>query len=150
MMDKVYTSAEAMMAWNRAWPRAHGMTARLPFLDPDLIDLGLRVEGTAGGKDLIREVAANLLPSRVAAAPKVAQQMPVVQWLRGPIAGPAREILASMPQGMAEVFDRGSVLALIDDHSSGKTDAAWRIISLLTLATWFRQNAGSGGAHAPI
>lgn len=140
LMDKVFTSAEAMMAWNRAWPRAHGLTACLPFLDPDLIDLGLRAEGTTAGKDLIRRVAEDLLPNEVAHAPKVAQEMPVNHWLRGPIADPAREILSELPSGMADIFDQREVLQLVDDHVAGNTDAAWRIVSLLTLATWFHQN----------
>lgn len=145
IMDKIFTSAEAMMAWNRAWPRAHGLTACLPFFDPDIIDLGLRVQGDTSGKDLIRRVAERYLPAEVASAPKIAQQIPVSHWLRGSLAGPAREILSDLPSSMTNIFDGKQVVKLIDNHLSGKGDEAWRIISLLTLATWFRQNEALTG-----
>jgi len=148
VMDKLFTSAEAMMAWNRAWPRAHELTAALPYYDPDMIDLGLQVEGDLSGKDLIREVATRYLPMGVVRAPKIAQQMPVSHWLRGALAERAEERLRDLPNAMADIFDRSTVRSLVRQHRDGRVDLGWRIVSMLTLESWFRQRMDRTGSRA--
>ena len=140
IMDKRFTSAEAMCAWNRNFTRVNGMEARLPFYDPAYIALGLGVEG-ATGKDLIRWLARDYLPEEVAHAPKIAQEIPVSHWLRGPLAEPTRERLADLPAPMTEVFDPAGVRTAVERHISGLDDLGWQIISLLTIASWYRQQA---------
>ncbi len=139
LMDKQFTSAEAMLAWNRAWPREHGLAARLPYYDPDVVSWGLHIEGDSAGKDLMRRVAESSLPSEIAQAPKIAQKMPVGHWLRGPLADAARDRLSAMPAAMEEVFDPVVVGSIVDRHVAGSADLGSQIVSLLTLSSWYAQ-----------
>lgn len=64
---------------------------REPFLDHRLVELGLRQPTCrrirdGQGKWLVRQVAADLLPSTISEAPKRPVQTPQREWLRGPLA----------------------------------------------------------------
>ena len=139
LLDKRFTSAEAMLAWSRAWPRAYGMDARLPYYDPDLIDIAMNVAGSATGKHLLRRLAEDSLPHQIAHAPKIAQQMPVGHWLRGPLRHSMRERLADLPLAMTADFDPTGVRRLADEHVAGRRDHGWPLVALLTIASWYDQ-----------
>jgi hypothetical protein len=138
VMDKRFTAAEAGGAWNRAFTRGNGLDARYPYLDLAYFSLGLGAIGT-NGKDLVRRLAMDYLPEKSANAPKQPQQMPVGHWIRGPLADPVRERLSDLPAAMTEIFDPAGVRATVDRHVAGSEDNGWRIISLLTLESWYRQ-----------
>jgi asparagine synthase (glutamine-hydrolysing) len=139
LLDKRFTTAEGVLAWNRAWTLAFGLDLRLPYYDHALIDIFMGVEGESTGKDLLRELASQYLPHEMAYAPKTPQQMPVSEWIRGPLRDPVRERLADLPGKMASIFDPTIVMKLHDQHVSGEKDFGWRLISLVTMASWFDQ-----------
>lgn len=143
VMDKRFTGSEGGGTWNRAFTRGNGMEGRYPFKDIAYFTLGL---GTVGvnGKDLLRQLALEYLPDEVANAPKVAQEMPVGHWIRGPLADIVRARLADLPAGMSAIFDPAGVRAAVDSHVAGSTDNGWLIISLLTMESWFRQQPRRG------
>ncbi|MDJ0985051.1 MAG: asparagine synthase (glutamine-hydrolyzing) [Desulfobacterales bacterium] len=71
---------------------------REPFLDHRIVELGLRQPESrklkeGHGKWLLRQVARNLLPEGVYEAPKRPVQTPQREWLRGPLAGWAQELI---------------------------------------------------------
>jgi len=142
LLDKRFSAAETMLAWNRAWTLAFGLELGLPFYDHDLLDLAMNVEGEATGKDLLRELASRYLPHEMAYAPKIPQQMPVSDWIRGPLSEPIRERLGDLPEAMTAIFEPTGVLQLVDEHVAGKMDHGWRLIALLTIATWLDQRPG--------
>jgi asparagine synthase (glutamine-hydrolysing) len=142
-LDKRFNSAEQMVHWNRSWSNAAGLTLCLPYYDHDLLDLAMNVEGETTGKDLLRQIAARYLPSEMAEARKIPQQMPIGEWIRGPLRGAVRDRLGDLPGTMQEIFAQKGVLDLLDDHESGGADHGWKLIALLTTATWFEQIPGA-------
>jgi asparagine synthase (glutamine-hydrolysing) len=134
-----FGGAETALHWSRAWTLAYGLELRLPYYDHDLLNLVMNIEGKATGKDLLRRLAARYLPNEMAIAPRTPQQMPVSDWLRGPLSEPARERLADMPKSMTAIFDPVGVTQLVDEHIGGSADHGWRLIALLTTAAWFDQ-----------
>jgi asparagine synthase (glutamine-hydrolysing) len=134
-----FNAAEAVFQWNRSWTLAYGLELRVPYYDHDLVDLALSLDGESTGKDFFRQLASRHLPDEMAFAPRTPQQMPVSDWLRGPLAGHVRERFADMPRSMATIFDPDSVTQLMDDHVRGSADHGWRLIALLTTAAWFDQ-----------
>jgi asparagine synthase (glutamine-hydrolysing) len=140
VMDKRFPAAEAGSVWNRVFTRGNGLQGRFPFVDHAYIDLGMGAVG-ASAKDLMRHLAKQYLPESVVTAPKQPQEMPVGEWIRGPLADRVRERLADLPVGMAEIFDPAGVRAAIDRHIAGSEERGWQIISLLTLESWFRRQA---------
>jgi asparagine synthase (glutamine-hydrolysing) len=138
-LDTRFVSAETTVQWNRSWTLAHGVELCLPYYDPDLRDLSLNIEGRTPPKEVARRASTEYLTDEMAFAPRLAQQMPVGEWLRGPLSATVRERLSDMPAAMTEVFDPAGVLGTLDDHVRGKRDNAWLIIALLTTSSWFDQ-----------
>ena len=123
-----------------AFTRGNGLAGRYPYIDRAYLELGLGVTD-GDGKELLRHLALDLLPKAAANAPKLPQQMPVGHWIRGPLAARVRERLSTLPPLMSQIFDPDGVLAVVDEHIAGSADNGWRIISLLTLESWFRQQS---------
>lgn len=139
---KRFGSAETALQWNRAWTLAYGLELRLPYLDNDLVNRAMDVSHNLTVKDLFRQLAARYLPNEMAYAPRTPQQMPVSEWLRGPLSRPIRERLGDMPESMTAIFDPVGVTQLVDEHIRGSADHGWRLIALLTTAAWFDQLPG--------
>jgi asparagine synthase (glutamine-hydrolysing) len=137
-MMRRFVGGDAVVNWNRAWSTAAGINMRLPYFDYDLYDLSVRIKGKESTKEVSRRVAAQYLTDDMAFGPKVPQQMPVNEWLRGPLLEPARERLNSLPPAMLEMFDQAQVSALLEEHARGGYHG-WRLIELLTAASWFEQ-----------
>jgi asparagine synthase (glutamine-hydrolysing) len=133
-----FVGGDAVVNWNRAWSTAAGINMRFPYFDYDLNDLSVRIKGKESAKEVARRVAAQYLTDDMAFGPKVPQQMPVNEWLRGPLLEPARERLNSLPPAMLEIFDQAQVSALLEEHARGGYHG-WRLIELLTAASWFEQ-----------
>ena len=136
LLDKRFNAAETMMLWNRSWTLAAGLELRLPYYDHDLLDLGMNIERPTTGKDALRQLAGQYLPNASAQAPKIPQQMPVGDWLRGPLREPLRERLTDLPHAMTTIFDFIGIGRLIDEHVEGRANHGWRLIALLTTASW--------------
>jgi asparagine synthase (glutamine-hydrolysing) len=139
---KRFTAAEGTHMWNRAWSLAAGLELALPYYDHDLLELGMNLEDGVSAKQLFRELAGQYLPDEMANAPKLPQQMPVNEWIRGPLKEPFRERLLDLPERMTSIFEPASVAQLLEQHVSGKVDRGWRLIALLTIAEWFDQLPG--------
>jgi asparagine synthase (glutamine-hydrolysing) len=138
-LEARFTSAEAYQQWNRSFTLAAGLEVCLPFYDPDVLAVGMNIDDGTPGKTVSRKVAMSYLPDKMAHAPRLAQQMPVSHWLRGPMDIQARERLSSLPEPMAQAFDANGVLRVLDEHVQGRADHGWLIIALLTTASWFDQ-----------
>jgi hypothetical protein len=136
-MMRRFVSGDAVVRWNRAWSTAAGIDMRFPYFDYDLNDLSVRIKGKESAKEVSRRVAAQYLTKDMAFGPKVPQQMPVNEWLRGPLLVPARERLNSLPAAMLDIFDQAEVSALLEEHARGGGYHGWRLIELLTAASWF-------------
>ena len=141
-MNKLLSSAEASLTWNRVWPLHYGMRACLPYYSPDVIEIGMNIEGDATGKDILRDLAEDALPTEVAQAPKLAQQMPISLWLRDPLSEAMRERLSSLPEPMNDVFDGEEVARLMAEHLEGHADHGWLLFALMTIASLYRNVAG--------
>jgi asparagine synthase (glutamine-hydrolysing) len=138
-LEARFTSAEAYQQWNRSFTLAAGLEICMPFYDPDVLAVGMNIDDGTPGKEVSRKVAGSYLSDEMAHAPRLAQQMPVSHWLRGPLTIQARERLSDLPHSMTQVFDPNGVLKVLDDHVQGRADHGWLIVGLLTTASWFDQ-----------
>jgi asparagine synthase (glutamine-hydrolysing) len=120
---------------------ASSVELRPPFLDVDVVELACslpaRFKVRAGtGKWLVRRVARDLLPADVVDRPKVGFRVPLDAWFRSGLREMARERLTDPSSLCAELFDRGAVARLLDDHERGRRDEELRIWTLLSLEVW--------------
>jgi asparagine synthase (glutamine-hydrolysing) len=79
-----------------------------------------------------------VLPAEILAAPKHGFTLPAAEWLRGPLAPFAREVLA-VDRGIVDVAACGR---LLDEHVAGRRDNWKQLWTLLSFCVWFDRYAG--------
>ncbi|GAB3318886.1 asparagine synthase (glutamine-hydrolyzing) [Larkinella ripae] len=124
---------------------AVGVEARVPFLDPDLVEFStrlppmLKMRGRTT-KYLLRKVAERYLPSAVIDRPKTGFGTPLRDWLcSGQLNGMLQKYLSEESLRQRGIFDPAAVHQLIRDNQNGKLDATYSIWGLMAIESWFRQ-----------
>src|SRR5580765_455408 len=77
---------------------AHGLEARLPFLDHRVVEFAMGLPDRAKfslrtPKRFLRRAFADLLPARILRRRKHGFEVPIGEWLRGPLRGVAHSVL---------------------------------------------------------
>jgi asparagine synthase (glutamine-hydrolysing) len=122
---------------------AHGVEARSPFLDRALMEYAASLPGryklNGGSKRVLRAALRDVLPADVLAGPKRGFGVPLDAWFRGPLAGPAREVLLSRSARERGLFRPDAVEALIDGHVRNRVAAHEPLFTLWVLERWFQR-----------
>jgi asparagine synthase (glutamine-hydrolysing) len=120
---------------------AHSLELRSPFLDHEVIELGLalpdslKVRGRAG-KVALRRAFADLLPPQVSARGKTGFGVPLGRWFRSDLRELAHDVLMN-DRGW---FRAATVRRLLDEHEAGRADHGHRLWCLLMLELWMREH----------
>jgi asparagine synthase (glutamine-hydrolysing) len=90
---------------------AHSLEARCPMLDHRVVEwaTSVTVPSLLPGhqtKPLLRAVAARYLPNEIVQAPKRGFEVPLLDWLRGPLADLLRDACLRRDGVLAELTDR--------------------------------------------
>jgi asparagine synthase (glutamine-hydrolysing) len=120
---------------------AHSLELRSPFLDHEVMALGLALPDglkTRGreGKVALRRAFAADLPPQVASRGKTGFGVPLGRWFREDLRELARDLL-STDRGW---FRRDTLTRLLDEHESGRADHGHRLWCLLMLELWMREH----------
>jgi asparagine synthase (glutamine-hydrolysing) len=121
---------------------AHGLEVRSPLLDSKLVELfarlpvDLKVRGRET-KYLLKKMAERVIPPEVLYRRKQGFDLPIREWMAGPMRGFVREALSQAAPALKDHLRLDAVLALADEHAHGKNhkNMLWR---LLVLALWSR------------
>jgi asparagine synthase (glutamine-hydrolysing) len=117
---------------------AHALEVRAPFLDYTLAELAMSIPfdqkvGLRGGKRLLKEAFAHLLPAAVLKRPKWGWQSPVYYWLKEPLWDTARTLIRGLPEtGMFTP----QVTKLVEGDPVREPSKIW---SLMVFALWHRK-----------
>jgi asparagine synthase (glutamine-hydrolysing) len=143
---------------------AHGLEARVPFLDNDLVDFAMKVPvrlklanlgdttllnenetgpkteryfgRTRDGKLLMRRVMSRFVPDDVSGGVKQGFSAPDASWFKGEsIEYVRRRLLQGSPR-IYQFLDRRSVEGLVAEHIDGARNRRLLIWSLLNLESW--------------
>jgi len=123
---------------------AHGLEVRAPFLEHELAAWALRLPeryklGPGGRlKYVLRELARQTFGPAIADRPKQGFSIPVHAWLRGPLAGPVRDLLAPSSVARLQVLDPVAVGRALDDHLAGRHSYGFELWGLAVLVAWHR------------
>lgn len=145
---------------------AHGLEARVPFMDNDLVDfamqcpVGLKLNNLASvlkinenepgsktrqyfqktndGKQLLRDVMTKLIPTEISQAEKQGFSAPDASWFRGESIDYVRRTLMNGTPLCYEFLDIHSTRKLITEHLEGRENRRLLIWSLLNLEEWCR------------
>lgn len=122
---------------------AHGLEARSPLLDTDLMALAasipsqLKVRGREK-KWIFRQALRGWVPDEALDRPKQGFSVPIGDWLAGELREHAREVLLDPAARGRDLFDERAVRALLDRHA-GDQAVGFRVWSLYMLELWQRE-----------
>ena len=125
---------------------AHGLEARVPFLDVDLVALAMKIptkynlDTREHGKKIFREALSQYIPDFVLDQPKRGWFSPVAKWLRSDLKDFSREVLSpEYNPGTKEFFNFDEINKILKDHLSGEQYALNTIWSILVFQVWYKQ-----------
>lgn len=148
-IDHLYYLPDDLLLKEDRTTMGASVEGRVPFLDAGLVEfaaglpLGARFGGS-GGKHVLRVLARRHLPAEIANRPKHGFSVPIEDWLRGPLAGLARDVLDS---GSSGVFDHAAIRRWQEQHRRGhdRSGALWTV---LVFELWWRSVASAPPALA--
>lgn len=104
---------------------AHGLEARVPFLDHEFVELAAscppELKLAQGGKGVLKEIGRRVLPWEVIDRPKGYFPVPGITHLEGSVLARVREALLSPEAARRGLFDPRRVEALLADPNGGLT-----------------------------
>ncbi|HUF48546.1 MAG TPA: asparagine synthase (glutamine-hydrolyzing) [Vicinamibacterales bacterium] len=120
---------------------AHGLEARSPFLDHDLLAFAARLPVSMklrGGtqKYLLRRLARELLPPALVNRPKMGFGVPIDVWFRRDLRDMAHDVLLGSAARSRGYFNMGVVEQYLAEHESGRRSRHAQLWNLLMLELW--------------
>jgi len=117
---------------------AHSLEARVPFLDHRLVEWAAGLPDSArlsGGesKVILRRAFADRLPSSILTRRKQGFDLPLAQWMRGPLREVASDLLTRERLARWPGLNADSVTALLDDHLREREDYGLPLFNLLSV-----------------
>jgi asparagine synthase (glutamine-hydrolysing) len=151
MIDDVLTKVDRMSM-------AVSLEAREPLLDHKLLEFAARVPAGLKIKDgrskyLLRRLLERRVPRSITERGKSGFAAPIGDWLRGPLAGLAGDLLLDGRLRDRGLFDHRAVARLWEGHRTGRAEHPHRLWQLLMLELWFRtfiDGSAPTGRHAPV
>lgn len=133
---------------------AHGLEARVPFLDHHLVEWAFTVPAQhklqgREGKLLVKRAMAKYVPQANLYRPKQGFNVPLKPWLRAELKEFIRDQLAPERIARRGLMRPERVSALLDAHFSGKAEASNRIFALLMLDLWMQHFVDARASFLP-
>jgi asparagine synthase (glutamine-hydrolysing) len=120
---------------------AHGLEARSPFLDHELVEFLAKVPGNikvqnGQPKHLMRKLARDYLPPSIIQRDKQGFMFPIAYWFRTGLFPFISNTLTRSHFVREGIFKKESVERLLDEHRTNRQDHHVRLWMLLNLEIW--------------
>ena len=155
MNFKTYLLDDLLVKMDRC-TMAHGLEARSPFLDRDLMEYVFALPDSmklrwGRSKFVLRRAFTDLLPPEIVRRGKMGFGVPLRNWFRGDLREYVNAILLGPDARLRDFLDQGYVRNLCQAHLAGRSDHTHRLWTLLTFETWLRAlpHWGKGSAVVP-
>ncbi len=127
---------------------AHGLEARPPLLDHELMELAARIPANykvRGGetKWVLKETFRSRLPNTAVTRPKHGFELPIDDWLRGPLRETFETAVLQSAARVRDFVDQPTARKLYRAHLAGSGRHGNVLWSLLVLARWADRHLGS-------
>lgn len=124
---------------------AHGLEARVPILDKDLVELALsiphkyKINSKNQGKYIFKEAVRDYLPDYLYSKPKTGWFSPAAKWLRTGLKDMAYEVLSeNYNVNTKDMFDFKAIQNILDNHISKQDYALNTIWPLINFQIWYK------------
>jgi asparagine synthase (glutamine-hydrolysing) len=120
---------------------AHSLEARVPFLDHRIVewaaaqpdDLKIRGKQT---KFALREAFRETLPPSTATRAKQGFDLPLAEWIRGPLRSMAEQAIDAAETGLWPELKHRAARRMLDEHLAGKQDHGLPLFLLVSVLTF--------------
>lgn len=142
-LEQRFFLADHNLTYTDKMSMAVGVEVRVPFLDVDVVEhaarvpLGLKQRGRVG-KWVLKKAMEPFLPKDVIYRPKTGFGAPLRRWMRNELRQLLGDLLSVDSLKRRGLFDPSAVQLLIAQNDSGKKDAAYTLLSLLSIEIWCR------------
>ena len=124
---------------------AHGLEARVPFLDHELVELAMqmpvRYKLAQGGKYILKQIARDLLPAKVIDREKGYFPVPALKYIRGEFVEFMRTVLHSQACIQRQLYRRDYVDTLLAQPEQYMTPLRGsKLWHLALLELWMQRN----------
>lgn len=142
-LEQRFFLADHNLAYTDRMSMAAGVEVRVPFLDPDLVELAARIpdrfkQHGRTGKWVLKKAMEPYLPRDVIYRPKTGFGAPLRRWLQHELSPLVNELLAPETLARRGLFDPLAVQALRADDGAGRVDAAYTLLALMSIEIWCR------------
>lgn len=128
---------------------AHSLEARVPLLDHNLVEFAftlpdsLKVDPKGGGKRILKELAATLVPPEVIYRPKKGFSVPLADWFRHELYEMISDLNSDLNSLANDFINRKFIMQMIQEHITYCVDHAERLWSILMFQNWMRTYVSS-------
>jgi asparagine synthase (glutamine-hydrolysing) len=140
-LDCRYFLADHNLNYTDRMSMAHGVEARVPLLDVDLVAYAaslpddLKQRGRIG-KWIFKKAMEGVLPDDIIYRPKTGFGAPLRYWLRHDLRDMVGDLLSADSIRRRGIFDAAAVERLIALDRAGRVDAAYPIFAILCIELW--------------
>jgi len=143
VLEQRFFLADHNLIYTDKMSMAAGVETRVPFLDPDLMQLAARIpdgyrQHGSTGKWILKKSMEGILPKSVIYRPKVGFGVPLRPWLHGPLRSLTQDLLSPTTIRKRGIFDPVAISALVKEDQLGRADYAYSILSLMCIELWCR------------
>lgn len=143
VLEQRFFLADHNLIYTDKMSMAVGVEVRVPFLDLDLVEhaaripIGLKQRGQVG-KWVLKKAMEPYLPRDVIYRPKTGFGAPLRRWMRHELRSLLGDLLSTESLKRRGLFEPAAVQSLIAQNDSGQVDAAYTLLSLLSIEIWCR------------
>ncbi len=124
---------------------AHGLEARVPYLDNRMVDFALSIPSWLKIKGfkrkyIFKKAVSNILPDEIVKRSKRGFELPISHWFRNELKDFVLERLSDDSVRRMGFFNPSSVNKIIKEHINGNEDNSLQIWGLLTLQFLLEEN----------
>jgi asparagine synthase (glutamine-hydrolysing) len=121
----------------------HSLEVRVPFLDPAVVERAMSYPACwkidrGRGKRILADAYRGRLPDEILDRAKQGFEVPIGEYLRGPLLGMFRDVVARGTVDSLRIVNHAAVEALLQEHVSRRADHSEVLWALLTLCWWKR------------
>jgi asparagine synthase (glutamine-hydrolysing) len=124
---------------------ANSLETRAPFLDHKIIELAWELPpslkiNNGEGKQALRKILYQYVPKELIERPKTGFNIPIAQWLRGPLREWADSLLSQSRIDADGYLFSEPIQLIWNEHLSGRYDWSDRLWGVLMFQSWLDSN----------